>query len=289
MQNLISRVKLMMAPDGAGGGSAEGGVPAAANAEDSLLNAFSNTKGADAGAGGGKPEAKPGEGSKAAGGTQTAGGVKLAAWAEQLPPEMRENPETQAKLAKFGKVGDMAKAFLELESKAAGAVLPGKNAAAEEAAAFWEKAGRPKEAGKYAFAGDKEHGGGEFAEAAFKANLTSAQAEALFKSLGEMGTLRLQAAVQAQQQQAAQTAAALSAEYGSKYEEKIELLKRGLAAAGPNVGSLLSQAGLAGNPEIVKAFIAFGQMTAESGASRGGGAGEPLQSVFEGATFDYKT
>jgi len=291
--NLISRVIHAMAPDGAGDGSAEGGAPAPANAEESLKGAFAadgGKDGAGAGAGGAKPSAKPKDGDKAEGGAETGGGgIKLAAWAEQLPPELRENAETAARLARFGKVGDMAKAFLELEGKAAAGFIPGKNATAEEAAAFWEKAGRPKTAEGYAFAKDKEHEGGAFAEAAFRANLTAAQAEALFGSLNEIGAAKMKEAAAERGRQMREASAALAAEYGSKYEEKIELLTRGLAAAGPNVGRLLSQAGLAGNPEIIKAFIAFGKMTAESGAARGGGAGESLKSVMDGGSFEFKT
>ena len=269
LQNLISRVKLMFAPDnGAGGGSAEGGTPAPANAEDQLAGAFSSAAGAD----GAKPDAKPNKGDKAAGGTDTGSGdAKLAAWTEQLPPEIRGNPDTAAKLAKYQKVGDMAKAFLDLQAQVDG-----------------EKAGRPKTADEYSFAKNKENEGAAFADAAFKANLTAAQADAMFKSLNEFGAARLAAAQNAQTVQVKETAAALAAEYGSKYEQKMELLTRGLIAAGPNVGRLLSQAGLAGNPEIVKAFISFGEMTAESGAARGGGAGEPIKSVMEGGSFEFK-
>jgi hypothetical protein len=283
-RNLINGGMLMLAPDGAGSGSAEGGKPAPANAEDSLNNAFTG----DAGADGKKPADKPASGNTDAGGKKTEGEAKLAAWCEQLPPEMRGNPDAAAKLAKFQKVGDMAKAFLELEGKAASGGVPGKDATPEETASYWEKAGRPKTADGYSFSKDKENEGSAFADAAFKVNLTAAQADALFANLNTLGAARLEAARQAQAGQMKETAAALNAEYGSKYQEKMELLARGLAAAGPNVGKLLSQAGLAGNPEIIKAFIAFGGMTAESGAARGGGAGESLKSVMEGGSFDFK-
>ena len=285
MHNLINRVMLFLSPDGVGSGSADNGASAPGNAEDQLANAFTG----GAGAAGAQPKTEPKDGDKAAGETQPDGGIKLAAWTEQLPPEIRGNPDTAARLAKFAKVGDMAKAFLELEGKAASGGVPGKDAAAEEVAAFWEKAGRPKTADGYAFAKDAEHAGAEFAAAAFNANLTAPQADAMFKALNGLAVQRLQASAQARQRQMKETAAALAAEYGSKYQEKVELLKRGVAAAGPNVGAILEQAGLAGNPEIVKAFIAFGEMTAESGASRGTGAGEPLKSITEGGTFEFKT
>ncbi|MDR0455757.1 MAG: hypothetical protein LBH20_03625 [Treponema sp.] len=289
MRNLIDRVMLWLAPDGVGGGSAEGGDQQPANA-DLLSNVF-------AGGEGGKPAAKPDgdkpEGDTAAGGTNAGSEPKkLAPWTEQLPPEMRDNPQLAAKLAGFTKLGDMAKAYLELEGKttggAAGVAIPGKDATPEAVAEFWEKAGRPKSADGYSFAADKDHDGASFAQAAFAANLTEAQAKAMLSSLNEIGAQKAQAFREDRQRQMAETSAALEKEYGSRYGEQIELLKRGLANAGPNVAQILAQAGLSGNPEIVKAFIAYGKMTAESGASRGGEAGASLKSVSEGGSLSFK-
>jgi len=266
-------------------GSTEGGTPAAANVVDSLTNAFEGAAGAD----GKKPDSKPDTREASKGGTKTESvKAELAAWCEQLPPEIRANPDSAAKLAKYPKVGDMVKAFLELETKAASGSIPGNDATPEDAAAFWEKAGRPKTADGYPFAKDRENEGDVFADLAYKANLTKAQAEALYKSMNELGAAQREAVKKARAQQMKETAAALSEEYGGKYQEKMELLSRGLAIAGPNVGNIIRQAGLSSNPELIKAFIAFGEMTAESGAARGKGAGEPLKSVNEGGTFDFK-
>ena len=279
-RNLMNGVMLMLAPDGAGGGSADNGNRQPGNV-DLLSNAF-------AGADGGKPAAKPADsGDAAAGGTDT-GSAKLAPWAEQLPAELRDNPELAAKIAKFPKLGDMAKAYLELEGKAAGIAVPGKDATPEAVAEFWEKAGRPKAADGYSFAKDKERDGLTFAQAAFGANLTEAQASAMLKSLQEIGLKNAQAYKDNSNRRKTETAAALEKEYGSRYKEQMELLSRGLTAAGPNVAKLLARAGLDGEPEIVKAFIAYGKMTAESGSSRGEAAGTSLKSVFEGGSFDYK-
>jgi hypothetical protein len=267
---------------GAAAVSADNGHRQPGNA-DLLSQAF-------AGADGAKPAAKPQEGDTAAGGAQAGSGgakEKLAPWAEQLPAELRDNPDAAAKLAKFPKVGDMAKAYLDLEGRPPGIAIPGKDAAPEAVAAFWEQAGRPKTAEGYSFAADAGRGGAAFAQAAFAACLTEAQAASLFAGLESIGERSAQAIRDARARQRAETAAALEKEHGSRYPEQMELLARGLAAAGPNVARLLEQAGLSGEPEIVKAFIAYGKMTAESGASRGGGAGAPLQSVFEGGSFDY--
>jgi hypothetical protein len=266
-------------------GSTDTGTPQPGAAEESLAAAFSAGAADAAGA---KPAAKPEKGDTAAGGTK-GGGVTLAPWAEQLPTELRDNPGHAAKLAKFQKLGDMAKAYLELEGQAAGGGVPGADAAPEAAAAFWEKAGKPATAEGYPFAKDAERDGGTFAQAAFAANLTAAQAETLFKGLEAIGTQRAREAAETQTRQIRETALALQTEYGSRYPEKIELLTRGLAQAGPQVAGILAKAGLSGNPEIVKAFITFGQLTAESGGARGSGTDTPLKSIFEGGTFaDYK-
>ena len=270
-------------------GSAEAGGQQPGNVEESLKGAFESA-GADGE--GVKSGAKPVVGDTAEGGDAGDGEVKnavsLAAWTEQIPAELRGNAVFAEKLARFPKVGDLAKAYFELEGK--GPAIPGKDADAAAVAEFWEQAGKPKTAEGYSFAKDAEHAGGEFARASFAANLTAAQAEAMFKGLAEMGAGRLRAARDVQDAQLRETAAAMQKEYGPRYGEKIELLTRGLQAAGPNVASILAQAGLRGNPEIVKAFIAFGQMTQESGGARGGTAGGALQSVLEGASFeDFKT
>jgi hypothetical protein len=190
-----------------------------------------------------------------------------------------------AKLAAFGKIGDLAKAYLEAEGKQT--AFPQENAAAEEVAAFWKKAGKPDTPEGYGFI--KEQGGAEIAAAAHSANLTAGQADALFKSLTGQAAQQLKAVQEGQARQIQETSAALQKEYGDKYPQKMQLLSRGLKAAGPNVSAILAKAGLAGNPEIVKAMIAFGDMTAESSAPTGGAVtGQPLTSVLQGGWYNYK-
>jgi len=291
LRNLIGGMQVMLAPDGAGSGSTEGGTPAPSNA-DLLNDAFGvNTDGgnATAGADDKKPADKPKEGDKNAGRNDPGSGdLKLSPWAEQLPAEYRNNPETAAKFAKFAKVGDMAKAWLELEGKPAGVVIPGKDASAEAVAEFWEKLGRPKSADGYSFAKDAENEGGTFAEAAFAANLSEAQAAAMLKNLNAIGAAKQKAYQESMKQRNAETAAALAKEYGSKYKENMELLKRGLVAAGPNTAKLVTEAGLMFEPEIIKVFVAYGKATAESGFARGDGAGARMESILDGGSFEYR-
>jgi hypothetical protein len=196
---------------------------------------------------------------------------------------MRADTAAAGKLAAFPKIGDLAKAYLEIEGKQA---VPGEGATAEELAAFWKRAGKPDAPEGYAFA--KEEGGAVIAAAAHAANLTAGQADALYRGLAGQAAKQVQALQAERDRQMRETSAALQKEYGEAYQEKIQLLSRGLAAAGPNVAALLANSGLAWNAEIVKAMIAFGQMTAESGHARGGTATQPVKSVMDGGWYDYK-
>ncbi|MDR2184990.1 MAG: hypothetical protein LBO80_04905 [Treponema sp.] len=263
---------------GGNGNQAENGNQPTGNA-DSLANIM-------AGAQGKEPEPKPAAGDTGGGnGTDAA---KAAAWTSQLPEELKGNPETLARLAKFQKLGDMAASYLELEGKLGkAALIPGKNAPAEEREAFWRKLGKPEAKEGYAIA--KQENGDAFLDAAYAADLTDGQASAVFERIKQLGEAQIAAAREKQAQQLAETEAALKSEYGGRYPEKIELLKRGLKIAGEDAGPLLNGAGLAGHPGIVRAFITLGELTAESGSprSRGGGAEAP-RSIRDGARFSFK-
>jgi hypothetical protein len=239
-----------------------------------------------AGASGTKPAENPDARGKPKGDESAGSGMKLAPWTEQLPEELRGNPAHAGKLAQFAKVGDMAKAYLDLEGKlAAGTAAPGADASPEEVAEFWEKAGKPKSAEGYALA--KNPDAAPFAKMAHEANLTDSQAQAVYDKLKALGVR--QAETLRQQQAAAynETERLLKTEYGSRYPEKMEHLKRGIQAAGSSVGSLLQSAGIAGHPDIVRAFILFGEMTAESGGAKGSSATQ-LKSIMEGGGFAYE-
>jgi hypothetical protein len=250
----------------------------------SLMDAYAGAEGA-------KPGAEPGNGENTAGdGNAGSGGagepVKLAAWAEQLPPELRGKPEVAKRLSKYAKVADVVNALLEAEAKLAGGGVPGTDAKPEETAAYWEKLGKPKTAGEYPFA--KEPNGAPFAQAALEANLTAAQAQALYAGLNELGRRQAAAAREALDTRIAAADGALKKEFGGRYAEKMGFFVSGCDAAGPEVRRLLYQSGLGGHPDIIKAFIAYGHMNAESGSPRGGGAAQPLKPVKEGGWWNYK-
>jgi predicted secreted protein len=212
-------------------------------------------------------------------GSGTGNETKLAAWTQQLSKELRENPEYSKGLAGFEKLDDLAKGYLELQNKSD---IPGDKATPEEKAAFWKKLGYPEKPESYAVA--KEQGAETFIAAAHTAHLTDEQSTALWEAVSE-GTARQRAASQqAQVKELAATDAALQKEYGDTYNRALEFFNRGVGSG--EVKNLLMQAGLAGNPQIVKAFIALGEAAQEPGSPKSDALpGQGMKSIFDGGTL----
>ncbi len=231
--------------------------------------------GGDNGAGN-KPNADGNDGSKEA---------PNPAWMEQIG-DITKDAAAAEKLKKFGKVGDLAKSYLELEGKLGNSITkPGENASAEEIENFYRGLGKPESADKYSIEGDDAK---MFREMAFKNNLTDEQAKALYASLQDVGKNALEAQKQAFAQQAHDTQAALQAEYGKEYPVKVEMLKRGIAAyGGKTLGAKLQQAGLLGDKEIVQMFILLGEQSQEGGSAVNNGKADGYKSITEGGTFSF--
>jgi hypothetical protein len=214
-------------------------------------------------------------------GSGTGTEVKLAAWTQQLSKELRENPEYSKGLAGFEKLDDFTKSYFELAKKSD---IPGDKATPEEVAAFWKKLGYPEKPENYAVA--KEQGAETFIASAHAARLTDEQALALWKNISENQARQLAAAQQAQAKELAATDAALQKEYGDRYNIALEYFNRGVGNG--ELKAALVNAGLAGNPQIVKAFIALGQAAQESGSPKSDGLSRgEIKSIFEGGGFKY--
>lgn len=233
--------------------------------------------GGDNGAGN-KPNADGNTGDK---GTQ-----QNPAWFSQIG-DITKDAGAAEKLAKFEKLGDLAKSYLELEGKLGSSIVkPGENASAEETEAFYRKLGKPETADKYSISGDEAK---MFREMAFKNNLTDDQAKALYQSLQEVGQNALAQQKAVFVQQAQQTQAALQKEYGNDYANKIELLKRGIATyGGQNMGAKLQAAGLLGDYDVVKLFINLGQISAEAGTQiKNNGNIDGYKSIRDGGHLSF--
>ena len=219
-----------------------------------------------------KPDAKPaGENGDKAEGSKDNNAANPA-WMEQLPEEYRTG-DSAKQFAKFAKIADMAKAYSELESKMGNSVtLPTEETSAEDLQKFYEKLGKPATADEYEVPDESAN---FFKEIAFNNNLTKAQAKAVLEAVVQHGINVVEQSQAEAQRVAEETDKALRTEYGAKYPEKIALLKRGIAAYGGNsLGAKLQRSGLLYDAEVVKMFIALGEMNAEAGASvKGAGGG----------------
>ncbi len=254
------------ADEGTGTGADAAGGDQSSGTEDSLENIM--TGGDDHGKEGanGKSDTPPSSDGK----TEE---IKLAPWAEQLPNEIKGNPELAKRLAGFKTIGDLAKSHLDLDTQLSAV-----------------KKGIPESADGYEIAKDKD--AADFVKLAHSVKLNNEQASTLYKQLTSAGENMIKAVREKQQEkqrtELLATETALKKEYGAKYPEKIELLRRGLGVAGKEVSAVLQSAGLSGNPHIVKAFITLGELTAESGGARGGGAPKKPISVLEGGSFEFE-
>ena len=214
------------------------------------------------------------------------GNDQLPAWTSQIG-DVLKNDGAKEKFSKFEKLSDLAKSYLELEAKTGNSIAkPGENASDDEREAFYRALGKPETADKYSVKGDDV---AAFREMAFKANLTDEQAQALFASMQELGK-NTQAQMQANfDQQAKQTQADLAAEYGDKYTEKIEMLKRGIKAYGGEVvGAKLQKAGLLADKDIVKLFINLGEQASEAGSqTKTSGKPDGYKSIADGGHLSF--
>ena len=201
--------------------------------------------------GGEKPTTKPSDngGDKGRGqsasdnGNGSEGQLQQPKWFSQIGDITKDAAKAE-KLAKFEKLSDLANAYFELDGKLGSSIVkPGKNASDEERESFYRDEAKI------------------FREMAYKNNLTDEQAKALYASLQEMGETAVAQRQIAYEQQTKETQAALAAEYGKKYPQKIELLKRGLKAyGGEAIANKLMAANLLGDIDVVKLFIHLGEM-----------------------------
>ena len=215
---------------------------------------------------------------------------ELKACGAQLSKELKENKDAVKALSKFEDISSLASSYIELEKKLGSMhTLPGKEATKEELDAFYKKLGKPDAADKYGF---KQEWDAEkrFAEAAYEANLSDAQAKSLYAFFHKIGEDQQAQLVEAVKKQAEEADAALKKEFGNKVSEKMELYTKGLKAFGTApVFSQLEKTGLAYHPDFVKMFIKIGEALGESrtvladGKAQTGG----ITSVRDGGSFSF--
>jgi hypothetical protein len=262
------------------------------NGADPAANPTPQSIGSTSAAGSQEPGGDPSQGS----GTGTAGpegsAVRLAAWTQQVPKEIRENPELARELANFEKLEDLVKAHFDLKGKwdQRSPAIPGKDAKPEDVAAFWKALGYPEKPDGYALAKDKN--AGTFLTAAHAARLTDEQASAMWKEVSSNQSRLIASRQEAQQAEVNSTIEALKKEYGEKFPAAVEMFDRAIGNTGKEHSPLMQQllaAGLVGNQTIIKAFIALGEARQESGSPSSGNISvDPNKPVTEGGWYSYK-
>ena len=237
---------------------------------------------------GSKPSDKTGEPEqgKSTNDSGKSGEVQRPAWMSQIGDITKDN-EKADKLSKFEKISDLANAYFDLEGKLGNTLVkPGENSTAEEREAFYKALGKPESADKYSIEGDQAE---MFRNMAYENNLTDEQAKAIYTKLNEVGKNALEAQKLAYEQQAKETQNALLQEYGKDYQNKIEMLKRGVNNyGGKAVAEKLQAAGLLADKDIVKMFILLGEQSSEAGAQgKAQGKADEYKSIQNGGHLSF--
>ncbi len=215
--------------------------------------------------------------------------VQLKAWGAQLSKDIKENKDAVKALSKFNDISGLANSYLELEKKLGQGGIPDKNASDEEVQEFYKKLGKPEASEKYSFKQDEQLEK-ELAKIAFNANLTDAQAKAVYDFISETGNAQIKAFKESIRQQAKATDESLKKEFGNLVEDKMNSYTKGLKLfANEAVLDSLEKTGLAVNEHFVRMFIKIGEALGESKAVVNGKAGntDGIKAINDGGTFSF--
>lgn len=279
---------------GSGGSLGQGGTGAGVLDAFKSLSKGSGQGGTDSGQG----AASAADEQKATGGEAEKGGkspedkeakAELKAWGAQLSQKLRGDEEAVKTLSRFEDISSLAQSYIELEKKMSGmSSIPGENTSEEEKTAFWKKLGKPESADKYGFE-QKSETERRLAEALFKADLTDAQAKAVYSFIAEAGKAQQAVFYEALKKKAVETDAALEKEFGNLLPEKMENYTKSLKVFGDGeVLKHLEETGLAYDVSMVKMFIKIGEALGESRTVTGSSAGQGgLKTLKEGGSFSF--
>lgn len=208
------------------------------------------------------------------------GGNAPPAWMAQLDKDLQGN----ASLTQFRTIGEMGKAFLDMEGKSKGAItVPGENATDEDRAAFYGKLGRPEAADKYSFTKPADLPEGvphspeiesAYKEHAFNLGLSETQAAAVY---GWYYDLAKQGHAELQKQEAEATEAAVNALKddwkGDTFKVNTELAVRAFAKFGGEDGkkfieeTKIGGVALGDHPAFLRIFAAIGKTIGDDSMS----------------------
>jgi hypothetical protein len=213
--------------------------------------------------------------------TTTTTAPALAAFAEQLPEDIRG----EAAFRDIKDLGSLAKGYLHAQrmigrDPSTVLALPGADDA-EGWNGVFAKLGRPESPDKYALPEVKLPDGVAideglkkgFLDKAHAAGLSDKQAGALYAWYNQQTSAMVTGQQQARTQAAEQGVAALKAEWGQAFDTKVALANKALEHYGDSaLDQALKSAGLLANPAMMKFLSGLGAGMAEDGLI---GRGEP--------------
>ena len=228
-----------------------------------------------------KQQASPAEGGDK-------GGLPEREWVKPLSEPLQKHP-TLRKFTDENPIEQVARAYVELEGKLGKSVsIPEANASAEEWGKFFSRIGRPATADEYDVPADKLDK--EFAvklrDTAFKTGATKRQAKDFADLIVASAEEAAQKAQASRQRQAVDTAKALRAEFGDKYEAKMQAYSVGVAALfSEKVAERLKAVGFDGDEEFMRSMIAYGEKFGNTELYRGKPAAKSVDSYREAHSY----
>jgi len=187
------------------------------------------------------------------------GDLPERAWMQDLPEPLRASKT----LRKFLEKSDLAKSYVELESKLGRSVsLPKEGASAEDWGEFFTKIGRPGTVEEYEVPPDKLDP--KFVEDLRKKLHSSGLTKMQFKDtvdviVGGTEAAKAEAAAQLERNRV-DVAAKLKAEFGKDYEAKMAKAEIALGALFPDsIRARLISDGIKDDVEFMKAMVAYGE------------------------------
>lgn len=202
------------------------------------------------------------------------------AWTAQLPGDLKDS----ASLTKFSNLGDLGKAYVELEGRLGkSVVLPGEEASEEERAEFLKKIGRPETPEGYTLklpeSADPE-AMKALKQAAFEAGMTDtqfgrfvvSQAGMFLKKTAADTEVAKAAAIEA----AKEATKVLKSEWGNDFDDNFKVIGRFVTEnGGDDLLAKFRKAGLASDPDVAKLLFKAGKQAIEGKAVSGRVGGPP--------------
>lgn len=208
------------------------------------------------------------------------------AWKAQLPKDLQSDEAAD----RFPNIGEVWKAYRELEGKVGKAVIrPEKGAPKEEWDRYHQQNGRPEKPEDYKLERLKDLPPGleytddkEYRKTAHELGLSADQAGRFYEFLNQQYFDQYKAAIAASEKAQEKVIEDLRKEWGKDFDANTALMRRAVETFGtPEALGIIEKYGLSNDPHIARLFFKIGKAMGEGAFLEGGATGNP------GGGFDY--